>query len=818
MSYSSFHDFDTLLTRIYSLPVRPADEAYASLPSEYSKLAIEMFTKVDGKWHTPAGHRLIATLCMRVGLSLESAAVTQWNLHAEISQTARTRQRSRRRVLSTDAFQMFDAYAAAVWTSVHAVYLDGDTTSPGVQPLPSIYLVASQAIEPNISNLLDDRCFLQPMQCKSLHPMHQLLQRCVNPAARGWATSLLSFCKQSEGMIDVTTTALAICLTGLHPSLEPQVRANWKQRMLISRRVKAAFFGQRACDAIEQVPDAIKEAMRRQLGGLLVDSIAARNVALRLGSPCARLVSPPLDTPPHGMLNTMSLLAQAGQLIATTSMPVTEAINKFYPSVRGEEIITNSPVAWIGRSKQKSHKQHLVDRATDCFMQSFKTTFLPFWMRATSCGARPQRLDGIQHEAIHTTNATLQLCLSLSHEDSLRVQECVLENQDASLICTERAASLLNIDSPGGTARDFEDSFDKMEPHTAAMLLEFARIAWISERVLIVKLSERTRSLQIAALAARHLQVDVEDFPEQEVMNLPEHITHLCVCIECSRVANCIPRSSKNECSEFHETGVSAVTVSHVPNQPPRLYCAKRSSAAFRSAIGAESLAKKRRVDMDTLMRGQPTDSIRCAIISMAHDGSVASRMRRDCKRAFEQRPKAILCGDDEMLTIPLIGFAVRVVGGWYTLCSFCGGCFKYQAHTRIEAEPACLRCANTQHKQEADKTATTRRCCRFCRREEQGRHRSFATYHSPHDIADGNLAKPPARRTTVWCPKHNRPWLQDALRTLTSSQVLAHIANRARPCAMVEHETNELNANSEQSRKPKRNGFKLPRRSKRSI
>ena len=267
---------------------------------------------------------------------------------------------------------------------------------------------------------------------------------------------------------------------------------------------------------------------------------------------------------------------------------------------------------------------------------------------------------------------------------------------------------------------------------------------------------------------------------------------------------------------EFCEVGVSSVTVlrSHEEGTST-LFCAKRSSAALRSAICAEASSRLRRIDEDGSMLAETSgasvvwESQRDAMLAMAHDGTVASRMRRDCKRALEQRRCASLCGDMPLLTIPIIGRAVRIYGSWYSLCSLCANFVRVTPHCRIEAEIACLRCTTTppstsqsSRRKRPATTATGKRACRdaesselplrrvacrFCCKKEVGqpqRHRQFVTYPSPHDVAGDNLERSSSCRTTTWCPTHDRSWLRDALTTLTTAQVIAHITTNAQPCA----------------------------------
>ena len=185
------------------------------------------------------------------------------------------------------------------------------------------------------------------------------------------------------------------------------------------------------------------------------------------------------------------------------------------------------------------------------------------------------------------------------------------------------------------------------------------------------------------------------------------------------------------------------------------------------------------------------------AMAAMAHEGTVASRMRRDCKRALEQRRRATLCGESPLLRVRLVGRAVRIYDAWYSICSFCATFVRVQPHNRIDAEIACLQCCETFRRDQrtAADSGTERPTCRFCKKVESGRVHNYITYHSPKDISGPNLERPPPLRTTSWCPAHNRPWLRDALSALSTPQVLAHIAVHARPVAQTPVATEKATA-----------------------
>ena len=750
---------------------------------------------------------VLSVLRIALGTFFERLATTRWETQQANLSTIRTRQRSKRRPFNYDAQLLFDAYAAATWTSCHVEYA---TTASDEIPPPSIFSVPNQSIELRLSNLLDSRGFTQPV-LRAMHPMQQLLVRCVNPASRGWKTSLDSIVNKHDAPRRVISDALIVCLTGLHPCLIPTARNNWRTRLVVGRRLHVTLHSKLGRKILCDSPEQTKEATRRFYAALLLDSLPIRNVAIRLGSPTARLLCPPLDTPAQGMLDSMHMLSIAGAKLIDVNMDVLSTLSRSFDPCPIQREKAN--VVWIGRSKQRTVRPKLLDRASDCVSESFAAEFLPFWMRATSCGSRPQRLDEAQHAGLHQHSSALAMCRSVSEQHTLRIHRIVIQNPVAPLMTIEGASMALDIN-----AEQTDGPIERCGPSACARLLVFARIAWLCERVLIVDLGQRTKTLQIAAITRRYLfpeeakdentlwpptddelRAGLPNF-EKHVEKLPTHITCLCVCTECMRIANCVPLppSGKDE-GDFCEVGVSSVTVCR-RDGTSEIFCARRSSAALRSAMNTERIVRGRRVDeddmmLDTALNELTEDVEQCAtaMAAMAHDGTVASRMRRDCKRALEQRRCSALCGTTPLLTIPLLGRAVRINDAWYSMCAFCATVVRFTTHNRLESEIACLRCYGDKSRTMQDdlklkKIQTVQ--CQFCGRCERAASGRFRSLHSPIDTNGENKERPPTLRYTTWCPKHNKPWLADALQVLTLPQIFAHIATNAIPCAEVCHDT----------------------------
>lgn len=919
---------------------------------------------------------------LAIGIACERVAREEW----EKLESMRPRTTSRRRPPRTRAAQlMFDSYAASLWTSLHveATVNQPELLDNSFLPHSDIHLhlLPSHSTEYRLAHLLDARAFAtQPagggrrgVISSATHPLAVLLSRSVNPASRGWKGALegvLRGCNSSRRSGNTTCTCMEctaatagrrvvingiiVCMAGLHPAISPSHRPSWNDRLAIVHTAHAIFQAQFAESFIFAWPDAMKEVARRMLATQFSSSIAKRVAAVRLGNPAGRLIMPPLDVPPDGMLHAMQRLCKVGRdlvagrqqadmcckrnlrnaLHATMKInfpneatpekrncsaddPASEEDDQIgmqdddkdddRPEQRGHSsaLSKNATVAWIGRSKQRITRPRIVDRASDTFVASFNATFLPFWMRATAIGGRPQRLDEAQHIAIHGENAAVKLCKALVEDEALRVHRAVLRNPCAALL-TVRGA----WDALGGTAaRDQESLFDvpleELGAHACARLLHFGRLAWLSEHVLVVDLGERTRTLQLLAIGNRHLGRNPHELVkspqkmqdlEDRVAQLPTHVTQLAVCAECGRVANCTvgmrrsKRSVKDNPSDstvppmadriFNEIGVSSVTTLHRPRESPVLYCALRRSAALKTAMNGEALARKRRVDMDVLMHqsceedstlneatstsiageqdqyddegdecevcseledddpltvnehalhmqiisrqnstGEDVSKSWTAMLAMAHDGHVASSMRRDCHRALEQRSCARLCGSTPLIHVPLLGRAVRVSGQWFALCSYCANVIRVETHMRIGGEIACLRCPGgvepcgpnalslsgtldngTNSRQNAKShVAATTRYCRYCGKREAPK-KLFKEYWSPHDTSGGNAELPPELRTTSWCSAHDRTWLGDMLKLRPTRDAMAHIIARAVPHLPTRagHNTHEAQSNED--------------------
>lgn len=133
--------------------------------------------------------------------------------------------------------------------------------------------------------------------------------------------------------------------------------------------------------------------------------------------------------------------------------------------------------------------------------------------------------------------------------------------------------------------------------------------------------------------------------------------------------------------------------------------CAKRSSAALRTAVALEDAADAAAVEMRDVHPkvALPADLRPASVMSAFHSqngepdaaavASEVAKLRRDIKNCYEQHPSAIACGDVPLVRVPILGRAIRIFDEWHALCAFCGCLARIHPTSRFRADPCCMRC-----------------------------------------------------------------------------------------------------------------------------
>jgi len=441
----------------------------------------------------------------------------------------------------------------------------------------------------------------------------------------------------------------------------------------------------------------------------------------------------------------------------------------------------------------------IVDVVSECMMRCFRTVFIPWWNHAYSNDVRSARLDTSQYNEMHLNSPTHMLAKYMNEDDMLMVQRVALAERNASIRSVYEVACLLNMSDKTRdalrSAVGLEDSITRLlsiEASDAASLIHFARISSVKERMTAYGLGESARSAQIRALK-RRFEVSCKE-------DLPTHATHIYWCMECNSVSNArVELSSKRV--GHNEVGV-AQTMLYVGGigEESSIRCAKRSSAALRTALQKESDAMCSRVEFTDV-----SESNMCRALVDNTQASHSARLRRDIKACAAQCSRTVACGDNPMIKINILGRVVRVCGKWYSICSLCASIFVVAQHKRYMAGLCCGRCdvrmlecsnESSAAQQENGPTAeahalsgcafsahvpASRLPCRYCAKPQTENAR-FKVVRAPLDDGGRNEHIPPPLRIAAYCQSHYRNWMEWASLEMHTRVIFAHISTKAVP------------------------------------
>ena len=274
----------------------------------------------------------------------------------------------------------------------------------------------------------------------------------------------------------------------------------------------------------------------------------------------------------------------------------------------------------------------------------------------------------------------------------------------------EQACALLGIaptktETPGlpcaassRAVQEAEVDVMMLEARDAAMLFAFTRLAVLRASILSYDLGPETRRKQAHAVCQRLLApLGPDEDPVDVVLTrLPKHASSLFCCSECKRVVNSVQDGSGKDVA-FNELGLSS-SMLLIDGEvcDGHMRCAKRSSAALRTAVALEASAEALQLEglnplsaplLPRDLRPATVVATMCAKggkrkLSAAAAASAAARdsssevakFRRDLKSCYEQSDRATSCGDVPLVQIPILGRVVRVFGNFYSICAMCGG------------------------------------------------------------------------------------------------------------------------------------------------
>jgi len=441
--------------------------------------------------------------------------------------------------------------------------------------------------------------------------------------------------------------------------------------------------------------------------------------------------------------------------------------------------------------------------------RAFRASFVPFWLHGNANGIRASRFDTSQHNYMISASSVNAVIQNMDGLDALRVQRIAMRVHTASTSTISQAGELLGLDEEDQNkldeAKTFEEAMNavcSLSPAAGSAMLLFGKVVHIKNRFLSYDLGENIKRRQLAALVRRF---EIDPLLENPIDQLPSHATHLHVCLECRRIPNaCV--DDKSKMVSHNEIGL-AQTMLRVGNAdcPSEIRCARRSSAALRTAILKDSEAIKHRIECIPV----DYESIQKSMRSNG-DVSHAARLRRDLRTCGEQHANALACGDRQLVRVSLLGRVVRLNGRFYSLCSFCGSILQVNQMKRFKGDLCCCRCDSsmvgddktpmaqaTRVAVEVDDSskrakpfvfsqivASKRMCCRFCNKPPPTSSTAtiFKILRTPNDGGGHNASLPPPLRIIALCTSHWRPWIESALNTMSMQSIFAHISSKCTP------------------------------------
>ena len=305
----------------------------------------------------------------------------------------------------------------------------------------------------------------------------------------------------------------------------------------------------------------------------------------------------------------------------------------------------------------------------------------------------------------------------------------------------------------------------------------------------------------------RRKRFEVEcDNDDELIKRLPEHATHLFTCLECKRIPNAMV-DEKSKMNPHNELGL-AQTMLRVGGRDdaPEVRCARRSSAALRTALSKESDAASHRIECLAVDRAK----LRAAIDADG-DSTHAARLRRDLRTCCEQHEKALACGDRPLVKVSILGKVVKMQNRFFALCSFCASIVQVSQLKRFHGDICCGRCDLSMISETPPGASTaaarvavryevsssrpapapfasvalaSKLRCRFCNKHPPNSLTAskFRILRAPSDTFGRNANLPPPLRMIALCQSHYRPWLEEAVFLLPMHVIFAHISERAAP------------------------------------
>lgn len=757
------------------------------------------------------------------------------------------------------AWLCHDAYMAALFTDAHATYIV-DTLSDTVgnlhrcdphidQGAPCIQRTTSISMLPNLAAKFEKYCASQNIDCNSKHLL-SVLFRCGQSGSRGW-DSALKASLGSDGSQWVLHMIFKACLIGMHPQMHPSARPDWTQRALVVALLDQRLSTENMNRLLWACGNCTKECIRIYMCSILHQLPATRSALARVQNSIGLLRSAPSELVPVSLAAAAQNIVAAGidvgevlstvgssgkDLLELLKSAIQNRIGK-EPRIRSRALVAHMHKtpgrhgvvakmytvlynsSWFGRAAggddetavaMSSNSLHGLTLIQELAARAFRTQFIPIWLHGHGHGVRTSRFDESQHAHMLKTSSLQCVISSVDAETALKIQRRVLRSTVASSASISEIGHILGFAAKDQNLIDNANTFEEaivgacnLSPAAGSHLMLFGRITSMKNRLLSFSLGDATRTRQLTALKNR-FELECDDC--DVAASLPRHSFVLYTCLECKRVTNAYV-DDKTKMVAHNEIGLTA-TMLRVGGLGchEEVRCARRSSAALRTALHKQDSASKNRIEL--------IDSTDESIAtSIQENGNVthAAKLRRDIRSCAEQTNRAMACGDQPLVQISLIGRVIRTNGSFYSICCFCGSIVKATQLKRFDGEICCCRCdatmVNRNQKNTVSQAArfvtlvdtmstrpppalfvnivpTDRLNCRFCNKSPpmSSSAARFKVMRAPNDTSGRNGALPPPLRVAAFCSSHWKPWLATGLQKLTMSIVLAHISEKAVP------------------------------------
>jgi hypothetical protein len=728
---------------------------------------------------------------------------------------------------------------------------------------PCINRTVSISTLPNVASKFEQYCSgAQHIDADSKHLL-SVLFRCGQSGSRGW-DSALKASLTSAGSQWVLHTAFKACLIGMHPQLHPSARPDWTQRALITRLFDDGLKTASMNELLSSCGTCTKESIRLYMCSVMNDIPATRSALARVQNSVGLLRSAPSGLVPVSLaaaaqnivaagidagetLSTMQPIGGCGATLEAVKAAIQNRIGS-EPRVRSRSALQprqgvpkngHSAAAsslaiaaekswytvsynpsWFGRvaSEDDAGETTFVNNSLNALTviqevsaRAFRAHFVPFWVHGHGNGVRTSRFDESQHTHMLKSSALQSVIAGVEEKTALAVQRTVMQSPVASTATVSQVGRILRFDQADQRLLDEAKTFEEaiiavcgLSHAAGSKLLLFGRVTSLKNRLLSFSLGPQMLKQQLSALR-RRFEIPETLNDDEAVVRLPDHAHHLFFCLECKRVPNaCV--DDKTKMNSHNEIGL-AQTMLRVGGvgDPPQIRCARRSSAALRTALQKEDDAFRSRVECM-----QVTDESLHRALRDNGDVSHAARLRRDLRTCSEQHDKALACGDRPLVRVSLLGKVVRMNGRFYAICSFCGSILQVSQLRRYEGGLCCCRCdasmvnAKQRTASQATRVAvqvnsqTTRPPpaalnlitpndklnCRYCNKPPptSATAARFRVLRAPTDSNGRNAFLPPPLRTIALCQSHYRPWVDNALLQMPMAVVFAHISEKATP------------------------------------